>query len=226
MQSFISKTIHKLGAKLIRIAHIMYVNPQEKRCIPWFQDNGDKTLRLNYSLNDKSIVLDLGGYEGQWASDIFSRYCCFIHVFEPVERFANQIEQRFSHNDKIQVHHFGLSKLNQKEQIFINGDSSSTFKTDSDREEIHLVKAINFISEYNIDFIDLIKINIEGGEYDLLEHLLESGFIKNIANIQVQFHDFIPNAEARMIKIQQELSKSHFLTYQYPFVWENWRIKS
>jgi len=226
MRLFTSKLFNKIGIKFIKLSQKLYINNQEKRCIPWFQDNGDKTLRLNYPLNSKSIVLDLGGYEGQWTSDIFSRYCCFIHVFEPVERFANQIKQRFAHNEKIQVHHYGLSKLNQKDQIFINGDSSSTFKMDSDREEIHFVKAINFINEYNIDFIDLIKINIEGGEYDLLEHLLESGFIKNIANIQVQFHDFIPNAEARMIKIQQELSKSHFLTYQYPFVWENWRIKS
>ena len=70
-----------------------------------------------------------------------------------------------------------------------------------------------------------MKINIEGGEYDLLEHFLESGFIKNINNIQIQFHDFIPNAEERMKKIQYELEKTHSLTYQYPFVWENWQRK-
>ena len=45
------------------------------RAAQWFKDNGDKTHRLNYNLNEKSIVFDLGGYEGQWASDIFSKYC-------------------------------------------------------------------------------------------------------------------------------------------------------
>ena len=76
-----------------------------------------------------------------------------------------------------------------------------------------------------IERIDLMKMNIEGGEYDLLDHLIETGFIRNIENIQVQFHDFVPEAKQRMMKIQKELSKTHRLTYQYIFVWENWRRK-
>ena len=70
-----------------------------------------------------------------------------------------------------------------------------------------------------------MKINIEGAEYDLLEHLIDTGLISNIHNIQVQFHDFVSNAEQRMIMLQKELEKTHGLTYQYPFVWENWRVK-
>lgn len=38
-------------------------------------------------------------------------------------------------------------------------------------------------------------------------------------------HDFVPDAKRRMQKIQAALSRTHNLTYQYPFVWENWRIK-
>ena len=71
-----------------------------------------------------------------------------------------------------------------------------------------------------------MKINIEGGEYELLEHLIEEKLMADIANIQVQFHDFIPGAQARMEAIQQELKKTHSLTYQYLFVWENWRLNA
>lgn len=70
-----------------------------------------------------------------------------------------------------------------------------------------------------------MKINIEGGEYELIEHFIESEFVKEIRDIQVQFHDFIPDAGVRMKKIQEELKNTHFLTYQYEFVWENWRRK-
>ena len=70
-----------------------------------------------------------------------------------------------------------------------------------------------------------MKINIEGGEYDLLEDFIQSGEIKKIINIQVQFHYFITGAKTRMRKIQKSLRKTHVLTYQYPFIWENWRIK-
>lgn len=223
MQSFISKVLNRLGYQLIRASRLFYVSSQEKRCVPWFLDKGDKTLRLDYPLNENSVVFDLGGYEGQWASDIFSKYCCFIHVFEPVEKFFNKIEQRFSKNEKIFVHQFGLSNDNKKEKISIDGDSSSSFKTKDAGEYIELVSAIDFIKKHEISIIHLMKINIEGGEYDLLEHLVESGFINNILNIQVQFHDFVPNAEERMNNIQRQLSKTHSLTYQYPFVWENWQ---
>ena len=226
MHLFINNLLNRLGLLLVKSSRLFYISTQEKRCISWFNDKGDKTLRLDYDLDNESIVFDLGGYEGQWASDIFSMYCCHIHVFEPVEKFATKIEKRFSKNNRILVHKFGLSNTNQNIQIFIDADSSSAFSTKASNDEIRLTKAIDFIKECNIEHIDLMKINIEGGEYDLLENLLDSGFIRNIYNIQVQFHDFVPNAESRMHEIQQELSKTHFLTYQYPFVWENWQIKN
>ncbi|MDA8326743.1 MAG: hypothetical protein M0033_11065, partial [Nitrospiraceae bacterium] len=61
--------------------------------------------------------------------------------------------------------------------------------------------------------------------YDLLDHLIETGVVNQIGNIQVQFHDFAPNAESRMSDIQRKLALTHKLTYQYRFVWENWERK-
>jgi FkbM family methyltransferase len=220
------KTLEKIAFYLNKVAKKNYCFPQEKRVVDWFATQGDKTLRLNYDLDDSSIVFDLGGFEGQWTSDIFSMYCCHIHIFEPVQSFSDKIQSRFAKNNKITVHEFGLSNENRKEKIFINADSSSSFSINENHSlsgDINLVRAIDFIKNYNIECIDLIKINIEGGEYDLLEHLIESGFLENINNIQVQFHDFIPNAVTRMANIQDALSKTHYLTYQYPFVWENWK---
>ena len=69
-----------------------------------------------------------------------------------------------------------------------------------------------------------MKVNIEGGEYDLLEGLIENGLTARIRNIQVQFHDFVPNAYERMKNIQLSLSKTHKITYQFEFVWENWEL--
>jgi len=36
--------------------------------------------------------------------------------------------------------------------------------------------------------------------------------VTTIRNIQVQFHDVVPNAETRMLYIQTELNKTYFLT--------------
>lgn len=220
--------LQKAGEVLIYLAKRIYQTPhtlQAKRVIPWFRDEGDKTLRLNYDLDENSLVFDLGGYKGQWASDIYGMYCCWIHVFEPVEEFAQKIKRRFSKNRKIIVHQFGLADKNQTTKSGLDQDTSSIFKPGGRLVEAKLVRAADFMQKNNIQVIDLMKINIEGAEYDLLEHLIETGMVHRIVNIQVQFHDFVPNAEQRMLSIQKELGKTHFLTYQYPFVWENWRRK-
>ncbi len=201
-------------------------NLQAKRVVPWFKIAGDKTLRLNYLLDSSSIVVDVGGYEGQWSSDIFAKYQCNIHIFEPVKSFFEKIKERFTKNDKIKVHNIGLSNKNTELPISLLNDSSSLFKEDTQNEYIKVVDASVFFKEQNIENIDLIKINIEGGEYDLLENLIKNGYISKIKNIQVQFHDFVPDAKERMIKIQEELGKTHHITYQYEFVWENWEINA
>ncbi len=198
---------------------------KNKYLIAWRKAQGDKTLRLEYSLDKESLVLDAGGYEGQWASDIFSKYCCTIYIFEPVIEFANKIEKRFSKNEKIKVFKFGTSDRTEQARITIDNDGSSVFKKGRKLENAKFVRSVDFMKENDINRIDLLKINIEGGEYSLLEDLINSEFIKKINNIQVQFHDFIPNAYERYKKIYYNLKKTHFLTYQYYFVWENWQIK-
>jgi FkbM family methyltransferase len=198
---------------------------QSQRVIPWFQNNGDKTHRLDYELDNNSIVWDLGGYEGQWAADIFCRYGCRVEIFEPVPDYVQKIQQRFANNLKVSVHPFGLAEKDSKEKLSLSADRSSLFTSSENLIEIDLVEAAKFIFHNQTQSIDLMKINIEGGEYILLEHLIEKDLISKIKNIQIQFHDFIPDALSRMKSIQQNLKKTHYLTYQYEFVWENWALK-
>lgn len=205
--------------------HQSEASPQSQKAAKWFADEGDYTLRLNYPLGENSLVFDLGGYRGQWSSDIFAKYSCQIHVFEPVDEFAEAIKVRFARNQKIFVHQFGLADRNQIVKIGLAHDCSSAFKPTIRMVEGTLIHAASFLQENNIQAIDLMKINIEGGEYDLLEHLIESGCISRIRNIQVQFHDFVPGAKRRMAMIQDRLARTHYPTYQYTFVWENWRLK-
>jgi FkbM family methyltransferase len=153
------------------------------------------------------------------------RYHCFIYIFEPVFEFSKGISERFKNNSNIKVFSWGLSDQDKKTFLTLSDDGSSEFKTTKDSIEIDLVQASRFLKEQNISRIDLMKINIEGGEYDLLEHLIAQGWITRITNLQIQFHDFVPKAKERMLKIQQNLKKTHSLTYHFEFVWENWRLK-
>lgn len=199
---------------------------QAARVVKWFEDKGDETLRLNYPLNENSLVFDIGGYKGEFARDIYCKYNSTIYIFEPINQFYKEIINRFINNHRIKVFNFGLGNSNYKAQISMEDNSSSLYKTGINTAEIEIRSFNDFIKEHNILEIDLIKINIEGSEYDLLESIIDAGNISKMHNIQVQFHDFIiDNALGRMRSIQDELSQTHQLTYQYEFVWENWRLK-
>ena len=205
----------------------LFPSIMDKRAKLWFKANGDETLRLGYeSLTSESVVFDLGGYKGQWTSDIYAKYKPVIHVFEPHINYANNIKLRFSKNSDIIVYSFGLSKSDEILNLFLDENGSSLFKKSKGEQVKVELKNINtFIAHNNFEKIDLMKINIEGGEYDVLDALIESTFIEKIDNIQVQFHDFVKDSKLRMSNIHKELSKTHQLTFQYEFIWENWKRK-
>jgi len=193
----------------------------------WKEQEGEKRLRYEYDLPVHPVVFDLGGFEGDWASEIAARYQARIEIFEPHPLFAKKIEQRFKSNSDINVHVFGLGARDEKLDLGTDAESTSTFKTQDKTKviEVDLKRAKDFILKCDFLQIDLIKINIEGGEYELLEHLIEEGLITKFTELQIQFHHFVPNAEKRMKAIQNELSKTHELTYQFEFLWENWKRK-
>jgi FkbM family methyltransferase len=189
----------------------------------WYADGGDDRFRFDYDLDERSFVLDLGGYEGQWASDLYARHRCRIAIFEPVAHFAKNIAARFRKNDDIAVFAYGLGAASRMENIYLHGASSSTAKKQAQSEQIEIVDVRRWFEEHNIDAVHLMKINIEGGEYELLERLVTTGLISRIDDIQVQFHNFVPDAPARMEQLQHAMRATHTPTYQYRFVWENWR---
>jgi len=191
----------------------------------WFSDNGDSTHRLNYNLNEDSLVFDVGGYFGNWSKSIFDKYNCNILIFEPIEKYYNIISNKFSNNPKVKIFNFGLSHESCRCKISLGGDSSSIFHAGVENfENIELVDINQFIHEHEIKFIDLMKLNVEGCEYHLLESLIDNNNHTKIENIQVQFHTFIPKCEQRRNRIHTSLEKTHHLTYCYPFVWENWEL--
>ena len=191
----------------------------------WVEDRGDDTLRLEYTLNKQSVVFDLGGYQGDFAEKIFEKYDSTIYIFEPVESFYQHIVNRFKDNPKIKIFNFGLSDKDCEIDINLSEDGSSVFTNSGVKETIILKDIVLFLKEHNIVKIDLFKINIEGGEFEVLPALIDNNLVGMITDIQIQFHTFIDNAKQRRNKIRDGLAKTHRLTYDYWFIWENWKLK-
>lgn len=216
--------LDKIGNGFFFVGNRLYPGGKYKEFDDWFRDRGDLTHRLNYDLNENALVVDLGGYQGQWSSDIYSRFNCRVHVFEPAPVFFQYLKWRFAANPRITPHAVGLGPRDETLSLAMANDQSSLHnKSLADTAvKIQIVCADQYLQLLRIQEIDLLKINIEGAEYDLLEHLIQTQWIARIKNIQVQFHRFVPDAQSRREKIRKLLALSHRTSYDYTFVWENW----
>jgi FkbM family methyltransferase len=188
----------------------------------WFNDNGDQTHNLDYPLTEDSIVMDLGGFKGIWASQIINLYNPNVYIIEPIYDYHNYMVNKFADNNKVKLMNVGVSDEDKEDIIFINADSSS-FNSDGTAENVKLLTMESIFNKWNLKKVDLLQINIEGGEYLLLENMLETGSINKFKNIQIQFHLGVENDIERRFNIQEGLSKNDFkIKFEYPFVWESW----
>lgn len=199
---------------------------QAERVKPWLKAKGDSTMRVDYELSSESRVWDVGGYQGDFAAEMVGRYDCEVWVWEPVLEFYERIVRRFEGSKKVQVFNYGLGASTRLEQIALKRNASSIFGKGSCVQEIKIVGVQWMFERMGEGRVDLMKINIEGGEYELLWRMIELDLCKRVRNIQVQFHSFVLGAEDKMTAIQAKLAITHHLTYQYPFVWENWEINN
>lgn len=189
----------------------------------WYREGGEKTLRFSYPLTCESVVFDLGGYQGYFVREIVARYDPYVYVFEPVPEFFEHLVKEFAANPKAQMCNYGLSDGDSVSQMFLAGDSSTSYIAGEMQATVQLRDIQTVVQELGITRIDLIKINIEGAEYKLLRRMLATGLASICQDIQVQFHTFYPNAGRLRSEIRSALQETHFITYDYPFVWENWR---
>jgi len=216
--------------RFLRKIYALYIK-RDKKEISYYKyiDDGGESLRLDYPLNKKSIIIDVGGYIGDFAVDMTNKYDCYVDVFEPVSQYAEKIKSRLSTNHKVNLIQAGLGATEREETITIEGLGSSIFvegREEEDKETIKILSIIDFLQSKNSTKIDLIKMNIEGGEFELFNALLDyPELMKMIKYFQIQFHDFVPDAENKRVEIQKRLSKTHKLMWNYPFIWESWELK-
>ena len=204
----------------------------EKETMRWERDGGDFELRFNYNLDENSIVFDLGGFKGNFSSDLYARMPCKIYIFEPIKKYHLIIKNRFKLNNMIKIFPYGLSDKTESNFIEIKGECSSTFINKYENyenktiEKIKLFDIDEFIEEKNINKIDLMKINIEGGEYNVIQRLIEKNKVQNIKYLQIQFHILDKKSKIKRDYIRKLLQKTHNCEYCYEFVWENWIRKN
>lgn len=190
----------------------------------WLSTDGDEKL-VDFPLNKSSIVFEVGGYLGNYSQRIIDKFNSKIYIFEPSKIYFNYLKLKFKSNPKVKIYNFGLGSKNKTEDLSIKGSGSSVYKNTPLKEKIKIHDIFEFINKSDLERIDLIMINIEGGEYDLLPKMIKTKIISKFKYVQIQFHDFVTDAPLKRKNIIKNILKTHKILYSYPFLMEAFVIK-
>jgi FkbM family methyltransferase len=169
-------------------------------------------FRLQYPLTNRALVLDAGAFRGDFIDWCRKRWDCRVVAFEPCTTFADGVQRRFGGDPKVQLRRYGLSNKTEWADLSVLGDATSVFasRADAVTERIELRDVVEVLGDPQLQVIDLFKINIEGGEYPLLERMIGAGLAARVGYFQIQFHGFgSPDPGAARDRIREALSATH-----------------
>lgn len=181
-----------------------------------------EALKYEFDLTPESIVIDAGAHEGNWSHEIWTRYGCKIVALEPIPRYIHETFLRLA-NTNATIIPMGLGGRSGVTAFHVHGAMSGEF-SDGERQMVGMIGVATLLREIRRK-IGCIKINIEGGEYELLECVLANGWADQFENIIVQPHSVVQDFEARWKAIDDGLQKTHELVFHESWCWSGYSLR-
>ena len=202
----------------------------------FYRAGGNDQLYEDLPIRQNDLVIDAGAYQGEWTAEMLTRYGCHSELFEPVPAFAEQCRLRYQHNARVRVHQAALGGSNRTTQFSLaeNGTSEFRGRADATQFEARVQSISGVLSTLDAaqriqpgaGAVGVLKLNIEGGEYEVLESLLTTGDITRVRCLLIQFHRQPADYEQRYAPIVEGLQATHQRVWGFSMVWENWVLHS
>jgi FkbM family methyltransferase len=165
------------------------------------------------SIFRKKVAIDVGANVG-----LFTEYCLDVGFekiisIEPNPLAANEFRKMHSKNPNVIFSEIALTGDGEDVNLSVNPENtlvSSIAKTISENTVLVKSKTLNSLMSDH-DSVDLLKIDIEGAEYDLLDKTnIES--LAKANNIILEFHD---NKGGRVNSLIEKLVSADFVVKLY-----------
>ncbi len=140
-------------------------------------------------LHADSVIYSGGvGEDITFEQELIRRFGVKIHIFDPAPVAARTIAK--ANNDHLLFRAVGLSASTTGGFSIGGGTDDSTWLKAGGNEALPCTTLAHEMERNHDDSIDLLKIDIEGFEYEVLESCLAERI--PIKQICVEFHDFFP----------------------------------
>ena len=177
-------------------------------------DGNMEAKRYEYFFYVDDLVIDLGAYQGEFAQKIYEMYGIRVLAVEP----TTEILRLNGHSHITVIPKAAWIEAGTRE---FGGNAYWTSSTLEPTQKYSCFDILDILASP----VALLKINIEGDEYEVLNRILQSGVQNHITNFQIQFHQ-VTGYNILYHHLAEELSKTHEKTWGVDWVWENWKLKS
>jgi FkbM family methyltransferase len=157
--------------------------------------------------NIKSYI-DIGANTGEFCNVLFEKIPTLVdaYLFEVEKENINFIKKNIK-NKKVNIFDFGIGYF-FKNPILIHDFNPGGFSVkDEPNNTIHSNVVLKTLEELNLPNVDFVKIDIEGGEYNIIEN---SKYLYNIKFIDIEFHNHNTNSIQKYVE-------DKFLNYDIVF---------
>jgi FkbM family methyltransferase len=164
---------------------------------------------LSDSLNEDSVVYSLGiGHDVSFDLSVIHRYQNKVFAYDPTPKSIDWVsvnvrEPRFIFQPIAVGPCDGVLDLFEPDRASADQVSASVFKT-SEATSSFAVPCQSFKTMLDSNghvSCDVLKMDVEGSEYAILQQLCTTGTIHQIKQLLVEFHHFLPGLGARQTKL-------------------------
>jgi FkbM family methyltransferase len=211
----LKSTLKKLFFELSRQKR--YLKPTVNCAAKWY-GNSYGGFYVNPSiLNQHSIVYSVGiGEDISFDRSIIENHSCHVFGFDPTPKSIDWIK-----NQKLPptfaFYAFGLSKESGIVDFYLPKNPSYVSGSAVVQQNVNVTKSVSVIMKSIEDIvqdlehsqIDLLKIDIEGSEYDIIDSLVS--LRTPICQLVIEFHErFFKNGRLKTIEAINKLKKKGF----------------
>jgi FkbM family methyltransferase len=146
------------------------------------------------NVEENDVVVDIGFNYGLFSMISLKNNPSKIIAFEPNPKLVSNY-QKFFNNEKIELYQKAVS--NRTGIIIFNENNDpgmSTLLSDINTHninatyEVELINFYQFLQENNINQIDYLKVDCEGGEYDIFDSIPNEYLTNQVKKIALEFH--------------------------------------
>jgi FkbM family methyltransferase len=156
-------------------------------------------------LHPESVVYSVGiGTDISFDLDLIRRYGVTVHAFDPTPQSLAWIDRQ-SLPDQLVVHPFGLASIDGTAHFFAPSNPAKVSASMTPSREhsgqvldLPVRRLTGIMALLGHQQIDLLKLDIEGAEYEVIDDLIDSQVC--VRQLLVEFHHANPGKSPRMTR--------------------------